>query len=79
MYYDDYEFRNGDGFYPMINFGGAYEKQVDIEFELYDGKLTQLSGPYICGYDGNTKQEIIKIMLGFEEVKKMIEEELNKK
>ena len=70
MYYDSYERWNGDGFYPLVVRDGPCQTPIDIEFELHGNELTQLSGPYICGYDGNTKQEIIKSMLEFEEVNK---------
>ena len=35
----------------------------NIEFELYDDELTQISGPKLMGYDADTKEQIIKIML----------------
>ena len=54
MYYDSYELKNGDGFYPSAYSDNASDSQIDIEFELYDDELTQLSGPTIKGYDGNT-------------------------
>ena len=66
MYYDSYERWHGDGFYPLVVQHGPCQTPIDIEFELYDSELRQLSGPHICGYDGDTKSEIIKIMLGFQ-------------
>ena len=63
MYYDDYEYRNGDGFYPLVVRDGPCQTPIDIEFELYDNELTQVSGPRLMGYDSDTKEQIIKIML----------------
>ena len=60
MYYDSYEKNNGDGFYPLIYNDQSCDCQIDILFELYENELTQLSGPQIKGYDGNTYSEIIK-------------------
>ena len=61
MYYDSYEKNNGDGFYPMLFKDQSCDSEIDIFFELYDGELTQLSGPSIKGYDGNTYNEILKL------------------
>ena len=61
MYYDSYEMKYGDGFYPLVYKEQSYDSQVDITFELYDGELTQLYGPSIKGYDGNTYDLIIKM------------------
>ena len=63
MYYDSYERWNGDGFYPLVVRHGPCQTPIDIEFELYDGELTQVSGPRLMGYDADTKEQIIKIML----------------
>ena len=60
LYYDPYEFSNGDGFYPLAFPSGPCQKPIDIKFEFYDDELTQLTGPRICGYDGDTRSEIIK-------------------
>ena len=62
MYYDSYEMKNGDGFYPMVYKDNSCDSQIDITFELYDGELTQLSGPLIKGYDGNTYNDIIRLL-----------------
>ena len=59
MYYDSYEMRNGDGFYPLVYKDQSCDSQINIDFELYDGELTQLSGPSIKGYDGITYQQIV--------------------
>jgi len=61
MYYDSYEMKNGDGFYPMVYKDKSCDSQIDILFELYDDELTQLSGPLIKGYDGNTHNDIINL------------------
>ena len=61
MYFYSYESRNGDGFYPLVYPEQSCDSQIDIEFELYDDELTQLTGPIIKGYDGNTYHEIIKL------------------
>jgi hypothetical protein len=63
MYYDSYERWNGDGFYPLVVRHGPCQTPIDIEFELYDDELTQISGPRLMGYDADTKEQIIKIML----------------
>ena len=61
MYYDDYEKKYGDGFYPTVFKNQSCNSEIDILFELYEGELTQLSGPPIKGYDGNTYNEILKL------------------
>ena len=62
MYYDSYEMKNGDGFYPVVYKDNSCDSQMDITFELYDGELTQLSGPPIKGYDGTTYNDIIRLL-----------------
>lgn len=62
LYYDSYEFKNGDGFYPLTFKDKSCDSEIDILFEVYDFELTQLSGPLIRGYDGNTKSEIIRLV-----------------
>ena len=61
MYYDLYEMKYGDGFYPLTFKEHKSNIEIDILFELYDGELTQLSGPKIKGYDGNTYNEILNL------------------
>lgn len=63
MYYDSYERWHGDGFYPLVIQHGPCQTPIDIEFELIDNNLVQLSGPRIMGYDGDTRSQIIKIIL----------------
>jgi len=53
----------GDGFYPMTVRDTSCDSKIDILFELYDNELTQLSGPPIKGYDGNTYNEIVNLIL----------------
>jgi hypothetical protein len=60
MYFDSYESTFGDGFYPMVHPDQSCDSQIDIEFELHDRKLTQLTGPIIKGYDGDTYNDIIE-------------------
>lgn len=56
-YYDDYEFRIGDGFYPTFDQdqGEPYNAQVEISFVYmgFAGGWVQTSGPCIIGLDGN--------------------------
>jgi len=63
MYYDSYEMKNGDGFYPLTVKDKSCDSKIDISFELYDNELTQLSGPLIKGYDGDTYNQIIQLIL----------------
>jgi hypothetical protein len=55
-YYDAYEFRYGDGFYPTFDLQGEpYDAQSEISF-VYNATLrgwVQVSGYYIQGLDGN--------------------------
>ena len=62
MYYDSYEFKYGDGFYPIPCKINGYDSEIDILFQYYDHELTQLSGPPIKGYDG-FYSEVIKLIL----------------
>ena len=63
LYYDLYEKNYGDGFYPLLYKDLSCNQQIDIDFELIDNKLIQHNGPSIKGYDGNTYNDIIKIIL----------------
>ena len=63
LYFDSYEVKFGDGFYPMITRDSSCDSEINIDFELYDDELTQLSGPFINGYDGNTYNEIIRLII----------------
>jgi hypothetical protein len=62
LYFDSYEAKFGDGFYPLTRKDASCDSTIQIEFELYDGELTQLTGPPIKGYDGNTYNEIITLL-----------------
>ena len=62
LYYDSYEAKFGDGFYPLTYKTNSCNEQITIEFEYNDFGLKQLSGPIIKGYDGNTYNEIIKLL-----------------
>ena len=66
LYHDAYETNYGDGFYPSTYPGGT---KIEIGFELYDGVLTQVTGPRINGYDGDTRNNIIQKILEHNEVK----------
>ena len=58
LYHDDYETRNGDGFYPSIfNYPGFVS--IDIGFQIVNGQLLQMTGPVIRGYDGDTYNKIV--------------------
>ena len=59
MYYDSFEKDHGDGFYPLMVKEIGCNTEIDILFEYYDDELTQLSGPPIKGYDGDTINLII--------------------
>lgn len=59
FYYDSYEKNYGDGFYPLTYRDRSCDAQIDIEFELNNGTLSQLTGPIIHGFDGDTYNDII--------------------
>jgi hypothetical protein len=61
LYYDDYEKKYGDGFYPQIHKDASCSTEIDIDFALINGELVQLSGDTIHGYDGDTYSSIIKM------------------
>ena len=61
MYYDSYEKKYGDGFYPLLYKEHASYAEIQIEFELIDGVLVH-NQSYIDGYDGNTYEDILKIL-----------------
>jgi len=63
LYYDSYEFKYGDGFFPLLYKDKSCDSEIDIIFELYNRELTQRSGPPIKGYDGNTYNEIVEHIL----------------
>ena len=67
MYYDKYECEFGDGFYPLLK--GCDEREqaglipIQITFRLIGLIWKQINGPNsICGLDGDTGQELIKIL-----------------
>ena len=60
MYYDEWEYMNGDGFYPFIEYDAKYPTNVDIYFVLNnDGVWVQLNGPDILGLDGHGKEKTL--------------------
>ena len=61
MYYDSYEKNYVDGFYPLIYKTNSCNTEIQIEFELINGKLVH-NQPYIDGYDGTTYEDILKIL-----------------
>jgi len=63
LYFDSYEAKFGDGFYPLTYKDASCDSTIQIEFEYYDSELFQLTGPQIKGYDGNTYNEIIRAMV----------------
>ena len=62
LYYDPYEMKFGDGFFPTVNRESG-SSSIDILFEYYNNELIQLSGPPIKGYDGNTYSQIVNLVL----------------
>ena len=61
MYYDSYEKFHGDGFYPLLYKERPSYTEIQIEFELINGRLVH-NQPYIDGYDGTTYEDILKIL-----------------
>ena len=62
LYYDPYEMKFGDGFFPVFERKDGY-KSIDIVFEYYNNELSQLSGPDIDGYDGLVYSQIVKAII----------------
>jgi hypothetical protein len=69
MYYDEWEYENGDGFYPFDEFNINFPTNIDIYFVLNnDGIWVQHNGPDILGLDGDGKEKTLAALnkSGFE-------------
>jgi len=61
LYYDDYEKKYGDGFYPSTLFEKGYESLL-TGFKNANGYWIQISGDPITGFDGNEKNNVLKLL-----------------
>ena len=55
LYYDSYEAKHGDGFYPLTYMDQSCDTEIEIGFELVNGTWMQATGPHIHGYDEYNK------------------------
>ena len=62
LYFDAYETNFGDGFYPMTVPDQSCDSKTDITYRFINGSWTQINGPTIKGYDGNTYSNIMKLL-----------------
>ena len=62
LYYDSYEAKFGDGFYPQTQPDRSCSDEIEIGFELVHGTWTQVTGPRIHGYDGNEYTKVMRIL-----------------
>jgi hypothetical protein len=70
FYYDGYEKRFGDGFYPLTKPVNGYET-ISISFKFIDGCWQQISGDPINGFDGNERRKVL-VLLNDNEYKSFI-------
>ena len=61
LYYDPYEKKSGDGFYPYTKFVKGSEG-ILTGFKFMDGYWKQVSGSPINGFGGNEKNEVLKLL-----------------
>ena len=64
LYYDEYEYYDGDGFYPSITQDETYSKEIIISFK-YDSIFNcwrQKTGMCITGLDGNNAHDLLNIL-----------------
>jgi len=61
LFYDSYEKRFGDGFYPCAKYVKGWDSII-IGFKLIDGCWQQVTGDRITGYDGNARDEILQLL-----------------
>ena len=62
MYYDNYEYRFGDGFYPCLKKEVEYDAETTVGFVLRDLEWIQTSGFLIYGLDGNYGKELLEFL-----------------
>ena len=62
LYYDDYEAKNGDGFYPLTYNNASCDTEIEIGFEFINGTWMQATGPHIHGWDGNEYSKVMKLL-----------------
>jgi hypothetical protein len=61
FYYDGYEKKFGDGFYPLTTPFKGYQT-MSIEFEFIDGCWQQISGDSINGFDGDERSKVLVLL-----------------
>ena len=69
MYYDEWEYENGDGFYPFVEYDANFPTNIDIYFVLNNDCIwVQQNGPDILGLDGDGKEKTLAALnkSGFE-------------
>ena len=59
LYYDSYEAKFGDGFYPLTYKDQSCDTEIKIGFEFINGNWSQATGPSIHGYDGNEYSKVM--------------------
>ena len=59
LYYDSYEANYGDGLYPLTYNDQSCDTEAEFGYEFKNGLWTQVSGPFISGYDGSEYSKII--------------------
>ena len=68
MYYDEYEAKFGDGFYPLLDKESSHMKPVKISFIEHKLSSTDTvwkqtgSATWILGLDGSTGPDLLKLL-----------------
>lgn len=64
LYYDEYEYFNGDGFFPQIDKDATCCKEIEVKF-IYNNIFNcwiQKTGICISGLDGDNESKLLNIL-----------------
>jgi len=62
VYYDLYEFENGDGFFPQVEYRENYHTVILNFRKVNDEFWVQTNDPVISGLDGSYGQELLEVL-----------------
>ena len=62
VYYDEYEYMHGDGFYPFLKRENASDACTRVGFEVKNNRWLQTTGPYIYGLDGTYGADFLEFL-----------------
>jgi hypothetical protein len=62
VYFDNWEYRQGDGFYPNTKKEHESDACTKVGFVLRENRWIQTTGPYIYGLDGNNGTNFLELL-----------------